>query len=428
MNLSNATVIYHDFETYWADDYTLSKMPTQLYILDERFKAHGCCIAINDGPIKWFTTDLLQAVFTALVTKHPNAIWVAHNALFDMTILSERYGIRPRLIIDTAAMSRALVGPILRSHSLDNVSELLLGQRKTAGVMAKTKNIRDLSPALEAETAHYCANDVHLMREDLRIMAPHFPACELPVMTWVTEMMTQPRIMLDQEKLWEYHLDVVYRKENILEVLNKEHGIPVDRDILLSNPKFAELLTSLGVEPPTKLNKKGQTTWAFAKTDAGLKELLEHDDADIQALIAARLEVKSTIEETRSRTYATLANCNPVGVPLRYSGAIPTHRLAGCLVASTEIFCYNPLRGAARKKIVDVLPDDLVWDGEEFVPHEGVQFSGMREVVKHDGIEGTPEHRVFTASGGIRLEEAKRAGTPIMEGAEPPNWFMDSIR
>lgn len=329
MNLSKATIIYIDFETYWADDYTLSKMPTQLYILDPRFKAHGACFAINDGPIKWVSHDKLQQMITLLANTYPNAIWVAHNALFDMTILAEVYGFRPKLVIDTAGMSRALVGPVLRSHSLDNLSELLLGRKKPPGELAKSKNIRDLPPALENTIAIYCAGDVDLMRENLRIMAPHFPIYELPVMTWVTQMMTRPLIYLDQDMLWEYHKEIVRRKENIL------NEIGITRDVLMSNDKFAELLENMGVEPPLKQTKpsikfpQGRITWAFAKTDPGLKELLEHDDPDVQAVVAARLEVKSTIEETRSKTYATLADCNPVGIPLAYSGAIPTHRLSG---------------------------------------------------------------------------------------------------
>ena len=33
-----------DFETYFADDFTLSKMSTEAYIRDPRFVAHGAAI------------------------------------------------------------------------------------------------------------------------------------------------------------------------------------------------------------------------------------------------------------------------------------------------------------------------------------------------------------------------------------------------
>lgn len=74
------------------------------------------------------------------------------------------------------------------------------------------------------------------------------------------------------------------------------------QDMLMSNDKkFAEYLKRLGVEPPTKISAKtGKESWAFAKTDKGMTDLLEHPDERVQAAVAARLGVKSTIEEART--------------------------------------------------------------------------------------------------------------------------------
>lgn len=63
--------------------------------------------------------------------------------------------------------------------------------------------------------------------------------------------------------------------------------------------------------------------------------------------------------------------------------------------------------------IEDVRGDDLVWDGVEFVSHEGVSFSGVREVITHDGVTATPDHRVFIQGKEIRLDEAQRMGWTI---------------
>ena len=404
----------------YGKDYTLSTMPTQAYVMDERFHDHGACVAINDGPIKWFTHELLPKVLPALHAKYPNAIWVAHNWLFDGTILSLRYGIRPILIVDTASMSRAIIGPWLRKHDLDGLAQLLLNRGK-GKELRLSYNIKYLPADIETKIATYCALDVDLMREALRIMAPHFPACELSVMTWVSQMMTQPTLHFDEQMLRDYHESVVSRKTQLL------FDLQIDRKDLMSNDKFAVLLDRYGVDPPTKWTKPskkfpgGRITWAFAKTDKGLKDLLEHDSPDVQALVAARMQVKSTIEETRSKKYLGLAHLNPICMPFRYSGAIPTHRLAGCLVASTKILCYNPARDSApvEKAIVDVLPDDLVWDGVEFVSHEGVAFRGMREVISYDGIEGTSDHKVFTEQGTVSLERAKETGARLVEATKP---------
>lgn len=322
MKLFSLPTIFIDFETFWADDYTLSKMPTQAYVCDARFRAHGCCIAINDGPIKWFSHAQLPAILNALNQKYPRSIWTAHNALFDLTIVSLIYGVSPILIADTAGMSRALIGSRLKRHSLEAVGKFLECGEKGFELI-KSKNVEVLTAELEEKIADYCRQDVQIMREVYKKLCPYFPAQELLVMTWLTKMMTEPKILLDEDMLWDYHNEVVGRKETLLAELQ------VDKKDIMSNDKFAVLLDSLGVSPPTKENAKGETKWAFAKTDEGLKELLEHENPDVQALVAARIDVKSTIEETRSKRFAELGKYNPVGVPLAYSGAPNTHRFSG---------------------------------------------------------------------------------------------------
>jgi DNA polymerase len=98
----------------------------------------------------------------------------------------------------------------------------------------------------------------------------------------------------------------------------------------MSNYKFAEALKMLNVEPPTKISSAtGKESFAFAKTDAGLKALLEHEDPCVQALVAARLEHKTTIEETRSELYLNAASFGPWPLHYNYSGAMQTHRFTG---------------------------------------------------------------------------------------------------
>src|SRR5690606_14617050 len=105
---------------------------------------------------------------------------------------------------------------------------------------------------------------------------------------------------------------------------------------LTSNDRFAELLRSLGVEPPTKISPvTGKVTYAFAKSDPAFLDLQEHEDPAVQVVVAARLGHKTTLEESRCERFLKLgqlqwpdgrAPCMPI--PLRYSGA-HTHRLSG---------------------------------------------------------------------------------------------------
>jgi hypothetical protein len=43
-----------------------------------------------------------------------------------------------------------------------------------------------------------------------------------------------------------------------------------------------------------------------------------------------------------------------------------------------------------------------VWDGVEWVSHDGVIYKGIQEVIDHDGLTATPGHKVFCTDGTIR--------------------------
>jgi len=95
-----------------------------------------------------------------------------------------------------------------------------------------------------------------------------------------------------------------------------------NKDDLMSNQKFAALLRENGVVPPMKKSPTtGKQTYAFSKTDEEFKALLEHPNNYVQALVAARLGTKSTIEETRTERFIGIANRGALPVPLRYYAA-----------------------------------------------------------------------------------------------------------
>lgn len=75
-----------------------------------------------------------------------------------------------------------------------------------------------------------------------------------------------------------------------------------------------------------------------------------------------------------------------------------------------------------EKPIEDVLKTDLVFDGENWVQHDGVVFSGDKKVIEWDGITATPEHRVFIDEHTkIALADAKERGLTLWRGKERPS-------
>lgn len=67
------------------------------------------------------------------------------------------------------------------------------------------------------------------------------------------------------------------------------------------------------------------------------------------------------------------------------------------------------------KPIEQVLLSDLVWDGHEWVSHEGVDFSGVKSVISYGGLVATPEHKVYISDTQyLTLGEAYATNTQLL--------------
>ncbi len=76
----------------------------------------------------------------------------------------------------------------------------------------------------------------------------------------------------------------------------------------MSTAKFKQALEDRGVVVKMKVSKiTGKETPQFAKTDPFMEELLEYPDIEVQAMAAARLGLRSTIEETRAAKMISIA-------------------------------------------------------------------------------------------------------------------------
>lgn len=461
-----------DYETKWnSKDYTLSKMSGIEYIRDPRFKAFGLCYKeLNDPkPATWVSHAGIPA-WVASVDWSDTAV-VAHNFGFDGSILAWRYGAVPAAIFDTLSMARALRG-VDAGGSLAKLAEHYKLPPKGRAVHS-TDGLEELTPAIEQELAEYCQHDVYLCEQIfLRFMAEGFPKKELKLIDMTLRMLVQPVLELDKDVLIAHLHDVRHRKANLL----IEAG--VDPGELSSNPKFAALLARYGVACPTKISPTtGKETWALAKTDEGLKVLAEHPNLTIQALVAARLGTKSTLEETRTETFLRIAEGKVMPVPLKYWGArtgrwsgevynlqnVPRgselkeaikapegHVIVGVDLSNIELrvglwfagqhdkldllaqgkdlykdfasSVFNvPYESVTKDQrfigktciaegqlvltdqglipIEKVPLDSLVWDGVEFVSHDGPIYQGEKDVILYDGLEATPDHEVFLSDG-----------------------------
>ena len=58
--------------------------------------------------------------------------------------------------------------------------------------------------------------------------------------------------------------------------------------------------------------------------------------------------------------------------------------------------------------IENIREDDLIWDGVEWVSHEGLIDKGMQNTVSVGGIHLTPDHKILTEEGWVKCVEADR--------------------
>lgn len=307
-------VIVVDFETRWdRKHYTLSKMTTEEYIRSNEFKAFGCCIktyGVDDTA--WVAHKDLQRAFDAIDWSQTAVL--AHNAQFDVAILSWVYGCKPAFIYDSLSMARALRG-VEVGNSLAKLSEEF-GLPPKGNAVYSTDGLPELPPHIEAELAEYCAHDVWLCEQVFNRLADGFPKKELKLIDLTLKMFTNPVLQLDKEMLSNAIEEERTTRSSLLERL------AIDEAALASNPKFADVLLALGVEPPTKVSKTtGKRTFAFAKNDALFQALLNSEREDVATLCEARLAVKSTLERTRAQRFLDISTRGTLPVPLNYYGA-----------------------------------------------------------------------------------------------------------
>jgi DNA polymerase I-like protein with 3'-5' exonuclease and polymerase domains len=331
-----------DFETYYAQDFSLSKITTEEYIRDRRFEVIGLGLKHGPNSTEWAQGDKQVKELLGSVDFAKTGV-IAHNTAFDGAILSWRYGVKPKAWFDTMCMGRALHGTE-HSVSLKAMSERYgIGAKGNEVIMAKGKRLVDFTTQEIRDYARYCINDVELTYELFSQMVRTFPRQELKLIDLTLRMFIEPFLDLDTGLLEQHLEDVKDRKDKLLLDANI-----TDKKDLMSNAKFATLLEELGVSPPRKISPTtGKETYAFAKSDEAFKELQEHEDDRVQSLVAARLGNKSTLEETRTQRFIAISKRGLLPVPIRYYAA-HTGRWGG----QDKINLQNlPSRGANGKKL-----------------------------------------------------------------------------
>lgn len=466
-----------DFETYYDKEINLKKMTTQAYVMHPQMEVLMVSAKFNDAPVQIIDGEQIPTFFATV--DWSNTAVIAHNAVFDGSILYWRYGVRPAMLIDTMSMAQALGVPtIAGSASLATCIRLLqeagyaVPPKGTEVLDALGKRRADFTPQQWAAYREYCKNDTDITWFLFKVLRQYLTDEEMRFQDIILRCYTEPRLTVDLPTV-EYELNRcrTYKSEQLAEVC-KMFGTTQDNlsALLRSNDKFAEVLRSIGGVTeeeaeqgksgtfiiPTKVSEKtGKTTWAFGKTDVAFKELCEHDDPKVQAVCQARLAAKSSIDETRCLKFLEYGSYGflPMGYKIggahtnRMSGGsagsanmqnLPSGRREGqsdllrrSIIAqgnsvivnydASQIECLSGLGMVLTKRglveLRHVEPDDLLWDGVEWVKHDGVVIKGIKDVITYSGITATPDHVVYTRNGAaVLFGRAAAARIELMVG------------
>jgi hypothetical protein len=288
-------------------------------------------------------------------------IVIGHNMSgFDSMILRWRFGINPKMYGCTAAMARSkysktgvsVGGKFLTGVSLKKLAaELKVGAKlDLEATNTKGKHLCDFSEDELAQMEEYNKVDTDLCAELFRALAKGFPKAELMHIDMTTRMLVDPKFELDYAMVNKALEDVKAEKakslndlyhllfdntERVARALDGDNTDPEEyvRMTMASSAKFGELLKSRGVDVPMKQSptNPAKMTPALAKTDDAFIALQDHEDPIIAAAARVRLEVKSTLLETRLQAFVKAADAcgGRLPVPLKYAGADTTGRWSG---------------------------------------------------------------------------------------------------
>lgn len=123
--------------------------------------------------------------------------------------------------------------------------------------------------------------------------------------------------------------------------------------------------------------------------------------------------------------YARAFNVSPddVGKFERQQGKVME---LGCFAGDTPVVTH-----AGVKAIMAVLPTDRLWDGEQWVAHDGVIAKGVRGVVNVAGIEVTPDHLIKTGATWTPAQALVSSESTLYHAlatalANSPSWLVDA--
>jgi hypothetical protein len=352
-----------DYETFWSRDYTLSKLTPHEYVFDERFELQTCSTQVGDGDPVFTVGERDTREFFETID-WDSALLIAHNGNeFDHLISRYRLGLSPRMWGDTIAMARPHYAKT--GLSLAKLAEKmgLPAKGSLDAVGTKGKRLSEFTVDELAKMKEYNDHDTWLTWEILKRLMKLTSADDMRLIDATARMILYPQFRCDTNLLERGLHAERTRRRRLLEKLGVElelDGVEEVRKLCASQPRFKKLIEGMGVTVPMKPSKTNpeKEIPALAKTDAGMEELLAHEDPMVVTAAEVRLGVKSTQLENRIERFLAASEIFDgwLPIPLRFAGADTTLRFSGTFKLNMQ----NLPRVGRKSQISDVLRRSLV--------------------------------------------------------------------
>lgn len=410
-----------DLETYYSTTHSLTKKgmhpikyimspETEVISLAYKFGKNETEVIFGEGEVEEFIK----------CNDWSDCMVIGHNMSgFDGPLLAWRFGLNPRMWGCTLAMARpfylSTVGVSLKAVA----KELGIGEKGSLdAVNTKGKNLRHFTDEELEAMRVYNKLDVDLCYEIFRRLAPKTSRLEAELIDATIRMATEPKFELDmpliertlEEERARKHAAMVQLKQKIgllgplmgrqltedekskiaildlmnngelpdvgsieqtgigpvyslesgrIQVFNAECSDEAFKEVFSSANKFAAFLQSLSATVPMKASPTNPDKQipALSKTDQGLLDLLEDENELVAAAAAARLDVKSTILETRLEKFKEVGELldGKMPIALNYYGAISA-RWSGAFSLNHQNL---PRINSSIKKPTDALRNSL---------------------------------------------------------------------
>lgn len=408
-----------DIETY--SDVDIKKAGLYKYAESPAFSVLLFAYSVDGGPVKvvdlacgeTIPRDIVEALYSPHYIKH------AYNAAFEIECLSRYFGSALPVSQWRCTMLHGLY--VGYPGSLDAVGKALgLSEDKQKMAAGKALIRYFCSPCKPTKTNGGRTRNLPHHDADKWALFKAYNAQDV-----VTEMEIERRLSSFPVP------DMVQRQWELDLTINKR-GVAVDTDLvrgalaLDADGRAAVLEEARSLTGLNNPNSVSQLAgWLRERTGVDIPTLTKDDLSDLLALddlpddARRALEIRQELGKTSNKKYTALdtAVCADKRVRglLQFYGANRSGRW--CLAEGSMVRVKGLAGDVTDVPIERVTRDDLVWDGCGWVQHDGVVYSGEKDVITWDGVTATPRHKVWLSDHlKIPLYWAKALRLPLWRG------------